>query len=127
MRHHANATPYVAVFNKASNETTIADRLFRPLVTIPGRYPRCDYQRATVCPPDAERLYGAAGTTILYHNDNGPVADPVVRQRLRTLLVACPVLAAEIERRSAEKESAKPAPQSHADLIAATFGERATA
>jgi hypothetical protein len=118
-----NAQPYCVVFDKEAKETIIGDRLFRPLVKLPGRYPRCNYGAAVECDADAPRLYGLPNTSFLYHDDSAPVADPAVRVRLADLLAKCPVLAALIYRRREEEEAAHPVRKSHASLMSKVFGE----
>jgi hypothetical protein len=115
-----NAQVYVAVYDKARNETTYGDRLFRPLVTVPGRHGRCDYQAAVACDPDAPRLYGAENTTLLYRDDNAPRCCPATRVRLADLLSRCPILAAQIYRRREAEEAAR-----SPSLVERVFGEAA--
>jgi hypothetical protein len=122
---HRNGLPYVVVFDKASKETIIGDRLFRPLVRVPGRYPHCGFAAAVECEPDAPRLYGAVNTSFLYHDDNAPVADPIVRRRLADLLADCPALKALIYRKREEEEAAHPERLNHAQLMSRVFSEAA--
>jgi hypothetical protein len=120
-----NAQPYCVVFDKANNESIIGDRLFRPLVRVPGRFPRCGFAAAVECEPDAPKLYGAANTSFLYHDDNAPIADPIVRRRLADLLTNCPVLAALIYRRREAEEAVHPVRLTHAQLMSRVFSEAA--
>lgn len=106
-----NFKPYGTTYDHETRTSIVFDRCFRPIVKIAGRYPRCDYKAAVACDGDAARLHGAANTAFLYHDDNAPRCDPIVRRRLADLSAKCPVLAAEVERRSAEPN----------DLIALTF------
>jgi hypothetical protein len=112
--------PFGIRYDAESHTSTVFNRRHEGICRLNGKYPRCDLKSAVPCDREP-RQYGA-GNVYLHRDDaNSGRADPAVRQRLRSLLIACPVLAAEIERRQAEKEAARPAPQSHADLVAATW------
>jgi hypothetical protein len=121
----ANFKPYGYVVDKETRTTTVFDRLFRPLVRLDGRWPRCDFAAAEPCDPDSPRLYGAPGTAFLYHNDDAPRCDPIVRTRLADLSRRCPVLAAEVQRRTNAAEAANPVRLTHAQLMASVFSEAA--
>jgi len=54
----ANLTPYVVVYDADLKTSTIGNRIFEPLIKVRGRWPRCDYQSAVACSPDAPKLYG---------------------------------------------------------------------
>jgi hypothetical protein len=120
---YRNGLPYGHVFDKATRTTTIFDRLYRPLVKVPGRFPRCGFAAAVESGDDEPRIYGAAGTSFFYGDDNAPVADPIVRRRLADLLADCPVLKALIYRRREEEEAAHPERLNHASLMARVFSE----
>ena len=93
----ANLKPYGSAYNSDLNESVIFDRLYRPLIRVRGRYPRCDFASAVALDADGPKLYGLPNTAFLYHDDNAPRCCPIVRQRLADLLARCPVLAAEIK------------------------------
>jgi hypothetical protein len=118
-----NAQPYGYTFDKETRTTTFFDRLFRPLVRVPGRYPHCGFAAAVECGDDEPRLYGAPNTSFLYGDDSAPVADPIVRVRLADLLVNCPVLDAVIYRRREAEEAAHPERLTHAALMTRVFAE----
>lgn len=113
MRHHNNATPFGV--HVESGRSIIFDRLYRPLVAIPGRWPRVKHGEAVACDPDDPRLYGIADPTLFYRPDdvNAPRCCPVVRRRLAELVRSMPALREEIDRRS-----------NAGDLITMTFGKK---
>jgi hypothetical protein len=118
-----NSKPYGYVFDKETRTTTIFDRLWRPLVRVPGRFPNCGFAAAVACGDDEPRLYGVAGTSFLYHDDRAPVADPIVRVRLADLLENCPVLKEQVYRRREADEAAMLARLTHSQLVRHVFGE----
>jgi len=122
MPHHSNLQPFLVVFDPTLKMSTVGSRLYEPLVTVRGRFPKCGWGNAVVCPPNAPRMYGAKDVTYLHNGDSdAPRCDPAVRMRLADLLAACPVLREEIKRRSKSAEAAQPL-----DLVTRTFGKTLT-
>jgi len=132
MAGKSNLLPFAVAYDPGSKTSTILDRLYRPIVVLPGRFPRCDYSLAIV-PEDAKPLYGVEPQHKLYRDDgNAAVCDPVARKRLRSLIECCGILKAELRRRERMQHATStttPAPTPtkaavHADLVASVFGDR---
>jgi hypothetical protein len=124
---HSNLLPYIVTFDAEANVSTICDRLFRPIICAPGKWPRCKMELATVA--DGPPLYGAKPVTAFYGEFAQPNYDPVVRRRIRTLVNEYAVLRAELRRRAAAIDAADDPPpakaRESADLIRHTFAEAA--
>ena len=43
---NTNLLPYAVVFDPESSTSTIINRLYQPLVTLPGKWPSCDRSQA---------------------------------------------------------------------------------
>jgi hypothetical protein len=122
----SNRLPFGVVHDSEGNVSTFVDRLFRPIICAPGKWPRCKMELATVC--DGAPLYGAKFLTTFFRADGQPSADPAVRQRLRELVNGCGVLRAELRRRAEMTSDHEPLPtkaREHADLVSQVFGEAA--
>jgi hypothetical protein len=122
----SNLLPFGGVID--GDASTFIDRLFRPIVCCPGKWPRCDLALAVPC--DGPAMYGAKLAHTFYHEHAQPSADPVVRRRIRGLVESCLVLKSELRRRALmASEIADGAPPENAregaDLIRHTFGEAA--
>jgi hypothetical protein len=122
----ANMLPFGVAFDAESKTSTIFDRLFRPIITCAGKFPRCDLSLAVPCDIDAERLYGVKPIHQFFRDDAQPHCDPAVRRRIRGLVNSCAVLKAELKRRAdAMTSDDTPPPEkarTHADLVNAVFG-----
>jgi hypothetical protein len=121
----SNLLPFGVSYDSETRTSTIIDRLYRPIITCAGKFPRCDLALATVA--DGAPLYGVKPIATFFRVDGAPHADPAVRRRLRELVNGCGVLRDELRKR-ARMENADPPPQptatqAHAELIAHTFGE----
>lgn len=127
----SNLLPYGVAFDAESKTSTIYDRLFRPIVCVPGKWPRCDMALAVPCDIDAERLYGGNPIATFFRDDAQPAVDPPVRARLRKLIASCSALRDELHRRAliaSHDTTLQPPPakvRTHADLIRRTFAEAA--
>jgi hypothetical protein len=122
-QHFGNATPFGVEYDPTTGTSVIYDRLWRGLVRIRGRFPRCQWGTATACDLSEPRLFGIAAPVLFYKADNNAYrCDAAVRGRLAELFRKCPVLYRECDRRHA---AAPPVPSREkvADLIEATFGE----
>jgi hypothetical protein len=125
-QHFGNATPFGVEYDPTTGTSVIYDRLWRGLVRIRGRFPRCQWETATACDLSEPQLFGIANPTLFYRADsNSYRCDAAVRGRLAELFRKCPALYRECERRHA---AAAPPPSRGevADLIEATFGEPLT-
>jgi hypothetical protein len=124
MKFGRNLLPYAVVFDAEAGVSTFIDRLFRPIICVPGKWPRAKMELATVA--DGPPLYGAKLFYQFFGEHAQPTADPIVRRRLRSLIDGCSVLKAELRRRSdaMTRDDAPPA-RSHADLIRHTFADAA--
>jgi hypothetical protein len=116
-----NLLPFGVAYDRETNVSTLYDRLYRPIISCHGKWPRCDLALATVCndPP----LYGVEPIATFFRADAQPVCDPAVRKRLRSLIDTCAVLKSELRRRALIASDAPPPTQAqqHADLISQTF------
>jgi hypothetical protein len=121
----SNLLPFGVVIE--GDASTFVDRLFRPIVCCPGKWPRCVLTLAVPC--DGPAMYGAKLAHTFYHEHAQPTRDPAVRRRLRSLVESCGVMKTEIRRRALmASAAAEPAPEKvreGADLIRHTFGEAA--
>jgi hypothetical protein len=100
VRHHNNASPYGVHVDAETGTSIIFDRLFRPLVSIPGKWPRVNYSAAVACDPEP-KMYGVANSYFYRPDDvNAPRCCPVVRKRLAELVRSIPALQEEIQRRT---------------------------
>jgi hypothetical protein len=82
---NVNLLPHVVIFDSESNTSTLHDRLFRPIVTLPGRWPKCDRSQAVAV--DGPPTYNAKPCYKFYDGQiNSPRCDPLVRNRLRALV-----------------------------------------
>jgi hypothetical protein len=118
-----NMLPYAVTFDAEAGVSTIIDRLYRPIIVAPGKWPRCKMELATVA--DGPPHYGAKLLFQFFGEFSQPSADPIVRKRLLALVNEYAVLRAELRRRAVEKDAADDPPpakvRSHADLVHATF------
>jgi hypothetical protein len=122
-QHFGNATPFGVEYDPTTGCSVIYDRLWRGLVRIRGRFPRCAWETATTCDLTEQQLFGIANPTLIYRADNNVHrCDAAVRGRLAELFRKCPQLYRECERRSMASVAA-PSREKVADLIEATFGE----
>jgi hypothetical protein len=123
----SNLLPYGVVFDAEANASTIVDRLFRPIVCCPGKWPKCKMELATVS--DAPAMFGAKLLHQFFREHAQPSADPAVRRRIRTLVNSSTAMKAELRRRGEAIDTDDGPPptkaRSHADLIHHTFGEAA--
>jgi hypothetical protein len=86
-----NATPYGYKIDETGN-TVIFDRLYRPLVSGPGKYPRIKRDQAIACDP-SERVYGADNDYFYRPDDqNAARCCPVTRRKLDDLMRSIPAL-----------------------------------
>jgi hypothetical protein len=119
----ANLLPYAVVHE--DGVSVFIDRLYRPIIVVPGKWPRCDLSLAAVC--DGPPMYGAKLAHTFYGEHAQPARDPIVRRRLRSLVNSCSVLKSELRRLSDTMDAAaEPPPEkarSQADLIRHTFSE----
>ena len=115
-QHFGNATPFGV------------ERLWRGLVRIRGRFPRCAWETATTYDLTEPRLFGIANPTLFYRADNNAYrCDAAVRGRLAELFRKCPQLYRECERRSMASAAAPIGKRvENLDLISKTFGEPLT-
>jgi hypothetical protein len=124
----SNALPWAICYS--DGVSTLIDRLYRPIISAPGRYPRWSLELATAEPADGPRLYGAKPIHTFFKADAQPTLDPVVRARLRTLINGCGVLRDELRRRNRmQMAPIEPTPSKRVenlDLIRATFGKPLT-
>jgi hypothetical protein len=114
-----NQLPFGVHYDAESDTSTIYDRLYKPIVVLPKKWPRCDRGAAVAC--DGPPLYGVKPIHTFYRPDDGnaAVCDPIVRKRLRSLVEGMPALKAELRRRAATPARTQTA--SHADLVSLTF------
>jgi hypothetical protein len=121
-----NLLPFGVAYDKASNASVIFDRLFRPIVECPGKWPKCDLALAVPCDRDAPRLYGVKAIATFFGEHSQPQCDPPVRARIRALVAGCAALSAELRQRAliqSHEDAAPTAAREHASLIAKTFSE----
>jgi hypothetical protein len=122
----ANLLPYAVVHE--DGVSVFIDRLYRPIIVVPGKWPRCDLSLAAAC--DGPPTYGAKLAHTFYGEHAQPARDPIVRRRLRSLVNSCSVLKDELRCRALITSDDGPPPvkaRSHADLIRHTFSEGAAA
>lgn len=121
-RGSGNLLPFGVVID--GDVSVFVDRLYRPIIVCPGKWPRCDLSLATVA--DGPAMYGRKLAHRFYHEHSQPVADPAVRVRLKSLVDSCAVLRAELRRRALMAQSDPPPDMARegADLIRHTFGNQ---
>jgi hypothetical protein len=91
-------------YDPESRTTTILDRAHRPLVRLPGKWPRVDHAAAVPCDISEPKCYGTASKTFYRATDhNAARCDPALSKRLSDLVQSIP------------------AQLSHADLVSLTF------
>ena len=119
----SNLLPYAVVYDAEAGVSTFIDRLFRPIICAPGKWPRCKMELAAVC--DWAPLYGAKLLHTFFREHSKPAADPIVRRSLRELVNSCSAMKAELRLRAEAMGSGDEQPptkaREHADLIAHTF------
>ncbi len=120
----SNLLPFGVVID--GDVSVFVDRVYRPIIAVPGKWPRCQMELASVC--DGPAMFGAKLAHTFFHEHARPGADPAVRQRIRSLVNSCATLKAELRRRSDAMDAPadEPPPEkarTHADLIRHTFSE----
>jgi hypothetical protein len=111
--------PYGVRYDAESKSTVVFNRRHEGICRLVGRWPEVGVSSAEPCDREP-RQYGAGNT--YFHRDE---TSPKTRAMLRKILQDIPVLREQVARRQAEKEAAQ-IEQSHAELVAATFGEAVT-
>jgi len=102
-----NQLPMGVAWDAETNTSTIFDRLYRPVVTLPQKWPRCDHSQAQPC--DGPPMYGVKPIAMFMRPDdiNATIACPATRQRLRSLIAGMPALRLELRRRQVAAEEAE--------------------
>jgi hypothetical protein len=107
----SNFRPFLALVDRDLKTTTLVDRLRRPIVTVRGIYPVCQWDSAV--PDDGLPRTAHADALHLYFED-ASIAER--EMRLKMLFEKCPALRREVNRRSNAASQPRHVPDRRSDV-----------